>query len=76
MKRFFKMKLKLFVEELRTGYAWLQAGICRQPTWRPVTVSQDAIEQMRVSGLAVSVYRRLALVRAKNWADQSNGWYK
>ncbi len=70
------MRLKLFVEELRTGYAWLQAGICRQPMWRPVTVSQDAIEQMRGSGLAVSVYGRLALVRAKNWTDQSNGWYK
>ncbi len=70
------MRLKLFVEELRTGYAWLQAGICRQPMWRPVTVSQDAIEQMRGSGLAVSVYGRLALVRAKYCADQSNRWYQ
>jgi hypothetical protein len=66
MKRFLKMRLKLFVEELRTGYAWLQAGICRQPIWRPVAVSQDAIEQMRGNGLAVSVYGRMALIRTQN----------
>jgi hypothetical protein len=67
MKRFLKMKLKLFVEGLRTGYAWLQAGICRQPIWRPVAVSQAVIvEQMRGNGLAVSVYGRMALIRAQH----------
>ncbi len=68
MKRFLKMRLKLFIEELCIGYAWLQAGICRQPMWRPATVSQDAIEQMRGSGLAVSIRGRVALIRAQNWA--------
>ncbi len=62
------MRLKLFVEELRTAYVWLQAGICRQPMWRPVTVSQDAIEQMRGSGLAVFAYDRMALIKVHNWA--------
>jgi hypothetical protein len=65
MKRFLKMRLKLFVEGLRTGYAWLQAGICRQPIGRPVAVSQDVIvEQIRGNGLAVSVYGRVVFIRA------------
>ena len=68
MKRYLKMRLKLFIEELCIGYAWLQAGICRQPMWRPATVPQDAIEQMRGSGLAVSVYSRTAFIGAQNWA--------
>jgi hypothetical protein len=70
MKRFLnlKMKLKLFIEELCNGYAWLQAGIYRQPIWRPATVSQGAIEHMRRGGLAVSVCGRIGLIRAQNWA--------
>ncbi len=62
------MTLKLFIEELRIAYAWLQAGICRQPIWRPATVSLDVIEQLRDSGVAVSVYGRMALIKAQNWA--------
>jgi hypothetical protein len=52
------MKLKSFIEELCIVYAWLQAGIYRQPIWRPATVSQVAIEQMRGDSLAVSDYGR------------------
>ncbi len=62
------MRLKLFVEELRTAYVWLQAGICRQPMWRPAIVSQSVIEQLRGGGLAVSAYDRMALIKAHNWA--------
>jgi hypothetical protein len=62
------MRLKLSIEELYTGYAWLRAGICRQPIWRPATVPQVAIEQMRGGDLAVSVCDRMDLIRVQNWA--------
>ena len=62
------MKLKLFIEEFYTGCAWLQAGMYRQPIWRPATVSQVAIERMRGGGLAVSSCDRMDLIRAQNWA--------
>ncbi len=68
------MQLKLFVEELRTAYAWLQVGICRQLVWRPAIVSQSAIELMREGGLAVSACDRMALIEAQNWAKVMDGY--
>ncbi len=62
------MRLKLFIEKLYTGYAWLQAGNCRQPVWRPATESQVAVEQMRGGGLAVCVCDQMDLIGAQNWA--------